>query len=70
MNNNEVSRTASEMQTGLLGAWINELEREKRKMKGNIQGDKKNIARNNEVRRYLVILNTEMDTRQLRLKGF
>lgn len=70
MLNQEIAIKAAAMPTPELASWVGKLVQQKRDLKGKTAGNIYSQQRNNEIKRYLVIIEPELKNRQLRMKGF
>lgn len=58
------------MSTIELAQWLQKLAEEKRSLKGRLQENKRNAEKNAMLKRYIRAISTELNSRQMRLKGF
>lgn len=70
MTNEQIRSDTIRMDTSALANWMQNLTEEKRKLKGRVQGNPVNLERNAYLKRYIIIIAQELNSRQVRMKGF
>lgn len=70
MSNEEIRMGAIRMDTPALANWLQTLAEEKRGMKGRIGYNVERREQHANIKRYIKILAQELNSRQVRMKGF
>lgn len=70
MTNEGIRADAMKLDTPALANWLQNLAEEKRFLKGRVDFDGGSRERHANIKRYITILAQELNSRQLRMKGF
>ena len=70
MTNEQIRMEAMGMDTPALASWMQTLAHERAALKGNTQGNRHNTERGQHLKRYIRIIARELNSRQMKLKGF